>query len=76
MDATAEALEKNEALVRTILSAFETICEVAGNHNVANEIEAYVAALANRYQAKDTYFGIAMRQVELLRAQVDTLRHS
>lgn len=76
MDATVEALEKNEAFVRTILNAFETICEVAGNHNVANELEAYVAALANRYQAKDTYFGIAMRQVELLRAQIDTLRHS
>ncbi len=76
IDAAREALEKNGSLVRMIHNAFETICEVAGNHNVANELEGYVAALANRFQAKDTYFGLAMRQVEQLRAQIDTLRHT
>ncbi len=76
MAAAAETLEKNEPLIRIILDAFEIMCEVAGNHNVSAELENYVIALANRYQAKDKHFASAMRQIELLRAQIDTLRHS
>ena len=63
-----------DAFVDLVLEAFDSLCESAGNTNVASELESYLHAVDQRYRVGDAHFDQVRQEMELLSGLLADLR--